>query len=172
MLFRVCVDVIFRPEGTAFGRSGPDRQIEFRNVKHQPRGCKISEAGLQLCLAQAVDRPVTLQSNTMDGHPFFTQPGHHLNDLPALDRIGLPIVVVKQQGLRIGFMRPSEDLFYEFFSADLHEGCTCVESSRIITDGLIQNIPGIHPSAITTCDGEDVLPEPLKQFFPGHGAAV
>ena len=134
------------------------------------------DGGVHVGHLRAVDVVVALHADAVHRHAGVFHPLDEVVDALALGRLGVIVIVVEEQGFRVGRVGILEGLVDELFAGDLeHRGVAefaLARADRAVGHGLIDHVPGIDHVFVAVHDGIDVVLHVGIEFFFGEELAI
>ena len=140
--------------------------IKFCHVNVLHEGCIKGQSFLKFLYTWPEDVVMTLHSDTIDGDARRTHLQHHIVDVAALARVTLVIIVIEQNGFRVGFACKMECFGNEFVATKLIEFGLAIGVRTSVRHRLVHNIPSINNIFVAIHDRLDVFLEAsIKGLF-------
>ncbi len=94
------------------------------------------------------------------------------DELAAFGRVLERVVVVAEDGIRVGLVGVLERLGDEVGSDDLEPERVPQDAGAVVRDGLVDNVPDLDLALVAADDGVNVLTHPLEQLLAGRSWSV
>ena len=153
-----------------------DADVELGHVDVvDDRGVE-GDGGVDVGHGRAVDIVVALHADAVHRHAGFLHALDEVVDALALGGLGVIVVVVEEEGVRVGLVGILESLVDELLAGDLvHRGVAEFRTARVhgaVGDGLIDHVPAVDDVLVAVDDGLDVVLHVGVELFLGKEVAL
>ena len=136
----------------------------------------LDDGSVNVLRLRAIDIVVALHSDTVDRHAGILHLLDHIVDADALCRVGLIVVVVEEEGIRVSLTRILESLCDELVAGNLEERRVTVRRSArpalLVGHSLIDHVPAINDVLVAGNDGIDVALHIGEEFLLGEKLSI
>ena len=122
---------------------------------------------------------MSLHADAVNGHSGILHLLHHVVDAVALAGVALVVVVVEQQGVRVGLMGVLECLGNELIAAELEEFALAIGVSRssgpsesLVGNSLVDHVPSVDNVFVAVDNSMNVVAQTLVEDFLLDGFAL